>query len=122
MHKAIIRTVWLAILGGIIFGVVTWWNTSNALCKTSYSGLHVHEESLSDNEFSLRVDTGASALGFFKYEYEVDENRLYITIYSSIFRGKAWPPKIKIIDSALSNVDSVYLKDELSIKQIYPDK
>lgn len=122
MHKAIIRTVCLVILVGIIFGAVTWWNTSNVLCKTSYSGLHVHEESLSDNEFSMRVDTGASALGFFKYEYEIDENCLYITIYTSIFRGKAWPPEIKIVDSALSDVDSVYLKDELSIKQIYPDK
>lgn len=93
--------------------------------SSSYAELRVESPSLEGVAFSVRLDMDTALRLFKGCRYQVEENALYITVYSGDFytslRCREWPVVLRIQDAAVEGVEQVYLRDGTSVKSIYPE-
>ena len=97
-----------------------------ASTDSSYLMLSAANMALKEDSFSLRLSTTSSLRLYKGYGYEVEEDALYITVYSGDFytssRCREWPVTLCIQDPALEGVGRVYFRDGASVKKIYPEQ
>ena len=74
--------------------------------------------------FSVQLNSDTALLFFKGYRCQVEEDALYITVYSgnfyTSFHCQDWPITLRVQDAALEGVERVYLQDGASVKKIYP--
>lgn len=99
--------------------VYFFWEAENQ--SISYEPIVVSDVLLSNDELSLTLDCTDSAQFFRRYEYDIINHTLYLTVSHgpSLFRSKPWPVQVHIQDESLANVDSVYLRDGKSARLVH---
>ncbi len=110
--SAIIVVIGLIALAGYLF--------INYSTGTDFVTIGVSKADLTENQFTAHLMTSSSGTAFQKYEYEIKDDSLYITVWSGLVNKKysSGEMDIKIKDD-LSNIKSVYLKDKDNTKLIY---
>lgn len=96
-----------------------------ACTNSSYAGLRSSDVVLEEDRFSVQLDTGDSSPLFKRCRYQVEENTLYLTVYTGYLgiytRCRPWPVTVRIQDAALAQVDQICLRNGDSVKKIYPN-
>ncbi len=110
--SAIIVVIGLITLAGYLF--------MNHSTGTDFVTVSVSKAELTKNQFTAHLMTSSSGTAFQKYEYEIKDNSLYITVWSGLVNKKYSSGEMDIkIEDNLSNITSVYLKDKDNTKLIY---
>ena len=95
-----------------------------AFRTSSYADLQIKNPALRGDTFSVQLNSDTTLLFFKGCRCQVEENALYITVYSgnfyTSFHCQDWPVALRVQDAALEGVERVYLQDGASVKKIYP--
>lgn len=96
-----------------------------AFRSSSYAELQIKRPALEGDTFSVRLNMDMALRLFKGCQYQVEEDTLYITVYSgdfyTSFRCREWPVTLRIQDTVVEGVEQVCLRDGTSVKRIYPE-
>lgn len=126
MKKKLFVIIGIALLIAVMVMMLLAYLFINYNTTTNYLTIGVSDAKLTESEFTAHLVTSSSGSKFQKYEYEIKDNSLYITVWSGLDNSKysaeySGEMDIKIEDN-LSNVTSVYLNDKDDTKLIYSKK
>lgn len=113
------RVLFIGMLIIIILIGICIWSINRG--DSDYSNLYVGDILLNKSEFSAKAVQESSGKSFRKYDYQIDNDSLYITLFSGIVT-RSYPSgtiQIEINDSQLNKVRHVYLKNKNDTKLIY---
>ncbi len=106
----------------LLFGVVltVGFHIKDSLGTTSYANIEVDNVELSESHFKANMIHLSSGNSFRKYEYKIEGDGLYITVWSGLVNKKYSAGEMNIqIENDLKNVNLVYLIDGKRKKMIY---
>lgn len=118
MMKKIFAVVFIVIMLIIFFVIFVITNK----CTSDFSDLSIHDISLYENTFKATAMQLSSGKSIRNYSYTVNNDSLYITIYSGMVTRKhqSGTLYINFTDSQLCDIKTVYLQNGESVKLIYP--
>ena len=90
--------------------------------KTNIYELGFNNITLSENSLLLAGSISSSAIAYRRYNYNINDDTLIITIYSGLVlpSRREGSFNIRIKNAKISDVKYIFIKDKAKLTQIYP--